>query len=391
MFAACVSLVVLLEAPSCTPHGVGNYRLEKFGDVMVLIPPPYWHQSESKSVIVRLPLSRGIAVRPNENCSLASEPFKISPHKDSSAWVGTLPSLDDWERRVSRGNFHTEFEDFLDQIDDRGDHGCFDPPVGALLARAVKESVPTLIHEADYYRYGYQLGTGSVDLEPGMRLKIVRAEFDSSEKFERTATVSYRVVRDSGEALGFELETGGSEALAEVNGEGQMLTARDKGMFYNRLFFSGKDVPPDLSYAAVIVGTHSFKRMNEISRQLRTHPETACPDTKTEAVCVPFQGAVTVSVELPVEINGQKEFVGTGQTLRGLLNNEGLAACEVHRNSLRIKRAFLNALVPVDFDAATDSILDLTLLSNDRITCPSGSSNGKSQMGATAKGLRDGR
>lgn len=383
MLAACAFLVVLLEASSCKPPGVGSYRLEKLGGELVLIPPLYWHESESKRVMVRLPISRGVAILPRENCSLAGALFKISLHKDSSAWVGTLPSLNEWEKSVSRGSFHQEFEDFLDQIDDRGDHGCFDPRVGPLLARAVKESVPTLIHETDYYRYGYQLGSGSVDLEPGMRLKIVRAEFDKSAKFERTRTVSYRVVSDSGGTLGFELEKDGSEPLADLNGDGQMLTARDKGMLYNRLFFSGKDVPPNVSYAAVIVGTRSLRRMNEISRQLRTQPETACPDADTETVCVRFQGAVTVSVELPVLINGRQTFVGTGQTLRGFLNDEGLAACETHPKYLRIKREFLNARVPVDFDADKGSILDLTLFSNDRITCPRGSGAGAKRMANT--------
>jgi hypothetical protein len=118
--------------------------------------------------------------------------------------------------------------------------------------------------------------------------------------------------------------------------------------------------------------------MDEISRNIQSEPEKGCPvEPEAEMECTPFLGAVTVSAELPVEINGRQVLIGPGETIRWLLSEQGMSECESNPGGLRIKREFFNRLVPVDFDLKTDSILDLVPLANDRIACLGGSTSAR--------------
>ncbi len=370
----CLFFLVVAPFTGCNPAQIGKYRLEKIEGELVILPPTYWNHSHNKKIKVHLPIPTATDRPQKDRCSVASGLFHLSVVKGSSSeWIGTLPSLHEWQESVASGSFHQEFEGFLDQIGKLADAGCLPADRAALVAQAVRESVPIRAHETHYYRYDYRLGTGSIDLGPGMRLKIERAEFDPFGKFQDTSTVYYRITRDSRGAIRFGLEEAHPKRAVGASLLDRTLAARDTGMFYCRLFFPGKLVPPNLNYAAMVIGTRSRKHLEEVTRTIQTRPESGCSaSAEKEIDCTLFQGSVSVSGEIGVTVNGSRVFVGPEETLRDLLSQMNRTACQRDLRSLRIEREFLNKLTPVKFDSASDSILDLILLGGDRVSCAGG-------------------
>ena len=111
-------------------------------------------------------------------------------------------------------------------------------------------------------------------------------------------------------------------------------------------------------------------QMKEITDTIHTQPEVGCSaSTGKDIDCIPFQGAVSLSAEIEVYVQGIPVFVQPGETVRGLISQSNGIACQSDLRLLRIEREFFNKLTPVDFDSSGDSILDLVLVGGDHISC----------------------
>ena len=368
------SLLIVSSFTGCHFAHIGNYKIERMNGGLVILPPPYWEHSESKKITINFSIPAASDHHQNEKCSTLVGEFNLSLKEGSSSeWVGTLPSLQTWQESMAGGSFSQEFERFLGQISGLADGGCLALDRAAMLTEAVRESIPIRVEETDYYRYGYRLGTGSIDLEPGIRLKIERAEFDPLGKFQDTSTVYYRIARDSRHTIHFQIENAPPQESSGASLPDRTLAMRESGKYYDRLFFLGKHVPPNLHYAAMVVGTRSRSRLEEIARTIRARPDIGCAAaTEKEITCVPFEGPVSVSAEIEVSLNGSRFFLEPRDTIRDLLSQTDNTPCRSNPRSLRIEREFLKKLTPVDFDSVGDSILDLVLVGGDRITCSGG-------------------
>ncbi len=283
-------------------------------------------------------------------------------------WGAVLPSLETWLDKNSSGKLHEEFQESLDQIGRLEAGGCISARERMAIEQVARESVPAAVHETMYFRYDDEGGGGFIDLEPGMRLKVERAHFAPSGKFQGTSTVYYQIVLDSHGAIGFRLTEASATSSASPNLQDRALDGR--GAAYERLFFLGKLVPPNLNYSAMVVGTRSRDRLEAITREFQTRAERGCPSgAEGEVECTLFQGSVTVSAELRVTINKRPVFVGPGTTLRSLLLQAKQRGCENNIRSLRIEREFLNRPIQVEFDSVGASIFDLVVVDGDRISC----------------------
>ncbi|MGH9377633.1 MAG: hypothetical protein ACRD1I_02425 [Terriglobia bacterium] len=360
--------VIALSFAGCRPGVMGTYQLENIGNELVVIPPPYSEHSPGNKVEVEFPLSRRLQRGKSGDCSVKSGPFRLSAKP--SHWKAALPSLRTWTKSLARDTFHQQFENFLDQIGTLSDNGCISSNESVLLQKVVRESVPVRPQETLLYRYGYRPGPGFVDLEPGMRLVVERAEYDQSDKFKGTSIVDYQITRNSRAWLRFRPAEVKRQGKSRVPTGDLDLDARVNKMLYCRLFFSGNLVPKNLDYTAMIIGTHSRKQMEEITQALQEHPQSGCAmDLIKNASCKPFIGSVTVSAELKVTVNGKEVFIGPQATLQGALAAAGAARCEDNLKALRVERKFLGRPAKLVFDPPVNSILNLIVVGNDRIFC----------------------
>lgn len=331
-----------------------------------MVPPPYWRQPPGKSIKLQLSLPQKGASA--SGCAADRGLFRASLARGSSPkWSVTLPSWEAWQTSLASGPFPQEFDRFLDELGKLETKGCLSAGAGALLEQAVRESVPVMVHDSMRYRYDWQEFEGFIDLEPGMRLRIERAEYNPAGKIAGTSTTYYQVERDSHRAIAFRLLAPKPEHIPDDALPDRNLASAVRDAYYARLFLSGAHVPNNSRYTALIVGTRSQTRMEEIAKSLKEHPEAGCPQTPGGgANCMIFPGQVTASVELQVSVNGQQVFAGVERSVQSLFDESG-HPCAV--SSLRIERKYLNKFVPVQFSSADDSALGLMLVGGDRIVC----------------------
>ncbi len=331
-----------------------------------MIPPPYWRRPQGKPIKLQfLPPQSGASAA---GCSVDSGLCRAFLTRGSSPkWNLTLPSWEAWQASLTSGAFPPEFDHFLDELGKLETKGCLSGGAGALLERAVRESVPVMVHDTLHYRYNWQQWEGSVDLEPAMRLRVERAEYTSAGKIAGTSTTYYQVERDSHRAIAFRLLGPKPASIPDDARPDRNLATTVRDMFYARLFLSGAHVPNNLRYTALIIGTRAQTRMEEIAKLLKEHPDAGCPQEPLQlAKCMIFRGQVTASVELQVSVNGQQVFAGPERSVQSLFD-EPARPCALR--SLRIERRYLNKYVPVEFSSADDSALGLMLVGGDRIVC----------------------
>ena len=77
--------------------------------------------------------------------------------------------------------------------------------------------------------------------------------------------------------------------------------------------------------------------------------------------CFELRGFVTVTVQIPIELNGQPKFVDFGTKLETVVPAKS-------RKSLKIQRRFANSYFPVTFSPTDKNILDLPLVGSDRLS-----------------------
>jgi hypothetical protein len=365
----CLLLVAMFVSfIGCGPGPMGTYRLEKIGNEMVVIPPPYANVSSGKSIRFEFGSGNGKGLVRSKDCSAVSGPFKL--FGTPSGWKATLPSLRTWRSETANGAFYRHFEDFLGQIDALATSGCILNSQAALFEQAVREAVPVAMRDTMLYTYGYSAGDGVINLEPGMRLVIQRAEYNQSGEFQGTETIYYKVTRDSKGRLRFRSVKSLHQGHARILPGDLDLGNRVGSDIRARLYFSGNLVPPNLNYSALVIGTRSLKHTEAIARELRAHPQNGCPPRSgKDAYCKPYLGMVTVVAELGVKVNGKKVFVAPGDNVRMALERAGRASCVNALRALRIERQFLGRPVRIAFDPTTESVLHLDLVADDRISC----------------------
>jgi hypothetical protein len=107
---------------------------------------------------------------PAHGCSISGPFFTLRlTRRPSPHWIATLPSFRAWQAATSSGEFRTEFESALDQIDGLQEHGCLSSTESARLVEAMTESMPE--SGPLYDRYGIGISRGFVDLRPGTRTR----------------------------------------------------------------------------------------------------------------------------------------------------------------------------------------------------------------------------
>jgi len=368
-FVAVLGILLLgLLSFACATGVGGRYQLRKVGEDLVVVPPPYWQRSAQKPVKVTISVVRNSPFRNSSECSAASGPFRLALTDGSQPkWSVTLPSFAAWQASILKGNFSQEFADFLDDLGKVETSGCLSAGIGALVERVVREGIPVRSGDTLYYRYDWQPGEGFVNLEPGMRVKIERAEFGSSGHITGTTAIYYLVGRDSHRAISFRRVGPKSGNLSAEQAGDRALSTRIRDMPYVRLFLSGEHVPNNLRYTALIVGTQTQAQMAQVEGALRAHPEVGCPrDTNQQVDCVIFRGSVTVSTELEVAVNGHRGFVGLEDGVQSLFDPP---RSQCAPESLRIERQFLDRYAPIEFGAECAAGLDLTLVGGDRVAC----------------------
>lgn len=324
-------------------------------------------------------------VPPSLHCSAAEGHFSLEQNDgDRSSMQLTMPSPETWvhtlEVRLDSPSDQGTKELFaiLADLDKLQDEGCLtDTKVS--IRDLILQSLPMRPDHSLFNGYGYLAGRTGLALKAGMRLRIERAYFRRPEPgqqqhtpqlFLGVSTVYFRVL-DNGGKLRFRqhgitayrpaslvkrvLDQNLDLALSSIEEEN-----------YSRLLFNTLFLPQKQSRPAVIVGAGRSSELDELDEELHAHPEEDCKATAARygAVCFAFDGDVTVTPQIRVELNGKPTFVDSGTKIKDVLPYSD----EQTLKSLRLQRQFMHTFYDVEFEPTDSRVLSVALIGNDRVT-----------------------
>lgn len=313
-------------------------------------------------------------------CSIHEPLFSLySKPKKAKRWTAEIPSPQASEE-AGDDKIRSEFAAFVVHVTELERRGCLPPNSSLSLVPFVAESLAVPLTETLFYRYSYRSGQGIVDLVPGMRLEIQRAEFTTpSEDEQKLAnyigerTCFYEVRGHRGNELALRLTkvkaSGGlagppAPDLPEFSLPSQIAGARIARLFLLTLFVS-----KGRKRAAIVVGARQLRQMQEATAAIANDPLIQCSAIEAQgASCVAFEGNVTVSSEIAVNVNGQRRYVLLKSSVGDIIAQARGAWEDVVPQSLAVTRLFHGKHVPVEFDHSDQTILKLPALAGDRLT-----------------------
>jgi hypothetical protein len=365
-----------------------SFRLKSLNHESLLLTPAIpLNQADASAVKVILP---AIGARPSirANCSAESGPFGIEQENNEQASARiTLPAPEKWVGALAGGLPQDGTDDveslyaILAEADRLQQQGCFSD-AGVSVRDFILQSVPMRPNESLFNSYGYRVERSSLDLKPGMRLKIERAYFrppktgeeeHAEENFLGTSSLYFDVELTSTGKIRFRQSGDVRYAPASLasnveEGNRDLSLSRVPEERHYRLLFYTYLVPKQHRRSAAILGSSNVVQLDELDRQLRAQPDAdSCKDNApTNGVtCLVFDGFVTLSTQMKVELNGKPQFIDWGTKVKDVLSKTAQAKTP---KSLKIQRQFMNAYYDVHFDPADPNILSLALVGGDRLT-----------------------
>ena len=314
----------------------------------------------------------------SSECTVSEGEFRIAPDPANSKTRIILPPLEKWlfgsanSSGADENNTIDSLYAILADVDAAQRKNCF--PTNATPVRAyVLQSIPTRPSDSLFNAYGYRIERSAVNLKFDLRLKIERAYFrggsggDSVKNYLGISDALFDVTTDDEGSLRFRQAHSiqySPASLADSNNEGSrdlaILDLKPQGHY--RLLFYTHQVPTDRNFSAALIGAQDLALLDQFEQAMRADSGASCSTSTHEDVqCLEFRGFVTVSVQIPVELNEKPQFVDWGTKVKSLVP----AKAQKH---LKIQRQFQNSYFPIQFDRADPSILDLTLVGADRLS-----------------------
>jgi hypothetical protein len=357
------------------------FRLELVDGEPVLFPPSIPESNPNNSAInLKMNLPSSNAFR-RADCLAEKGPFRVEfakKHPDSV--LVTLPSTERWIGDLNGlagpdGDSITALYVVLAELDHLQQEGCFSD-ADSIIRNFILQSMPMEPPESLFNYYGYRPNRSGLDLNPGMRLKIERAYFRAAKNGEEAQTpdpvgvsfvyfdaklasngkIQFRRVGDvrfTPASLKNEIQNNGSEfELISILPE-----------FKYRLVFYTLLVAKEKKLSAAIIGASNASQLDEFDHELRLLPDGGCKNfASTPGVaCVEFNGLVTVTCQIRVELNGKSKLIDWGTRVKDLVPKESLS-------SLTIQRKFMDSYRNVRFDPGDVNVLSLALVGGDRLT-----------------------
>ncbi len=362
------------------------FRLRALNDDSLLLPPAI-PENHTNDAVVKVTLAGTVvASSVHTNCSAERGPFRLEQGTSDPASIQlTMPAPERWlsdleGRAGTDGNEDVEaLYAILADADQLQQQGCF-AGTSTAIRDFILQSIPMRPNESLFNAYGYWVERSGLDLKPGMRLKIERAYFRPAEageeeraekNFTGVSTMYFDVELTSDGMTRFR-QAGDIEyspkSLADTVQEGrQDLGLRDvPPELHYRLLFYTYLVPKKHQRSAAVIGSRETGQLDELDRALRARFDEGCQSVAATSgvTCFEFDGFVTLSCQIEVELNGKRKFVDWGTKVRDVLSQDAKSDAP---KSLRIQRRFLDSYYDVRFTPRDSRVLSLALVGGDRL------------------------
>jgi hypothetical protein len=382
---AALLLTVLVSAGCSARRPIATtgppFRLASLDGEPVLFPPSI-PESHPNTVAITIEMNLpSLGASQRADCLAEKGPFRVEiakNHPDSV--LITLPSTERWIGDLNGlvgpdGDSLAALYVVLAELDQPQQAACFDD-ADSTIRNFILQSLPMGPPGSLFNYYGYRPNRSGLDLNAGMRLKIERAYLRPAKAGEEAQTpqdpagvsfVYFDVEAASNSKIQFrrfsDVRFTPASLKSQFQSEGQeaeLLGSPPESKY--RLVFYTLLVSKEQKLSAAIIGASSASQLDEFDHELRQRPEGGCKNfASTPGVaCVEFNGWVTVTCQIRVELNGKSKLIDWGTHVRDLVPKDYLS-------SLTIQRKFVNSYRNIHFDPADASILSLALVGGDRL------------------------
>jgi hypothetical protein len=379
-------LCVALLLAGCSAHKrlasrLPPFRLESAGADSVLLTPAIPQDYSADGAVKVTIKSSSARVSRSTNCSIERGPFRIEqPRSKPDSVQITLPPIKRWLSDVAGQTDSSSVDSVealyatLADVDQLRQKGCF---TDTSIRDFILQSLPMRPSESLFNAYGYRVGRGGLDLKPDMRLKIERAYFRAAKNGEEehstknligVSTIYMDVKLASDNRIQFRRAGKARYSPASLARDAKD-DHRDLALvdlprnFHDRLLFYTYLVPKEHALSAAVIGAGSSGQLDQLDRELHTQTEKGCANAAAVrgASCFGFDGFVTLSAQIKVELNGERKFIDWGARIKDIVPANSV-------KSLRIQRQYMDAYYDVHFDSADSNVLSLALVGGDRLT-----------------------
>jgi hypothetical protein len=372
------------KKPVASPYG--PFRLLSLNDDSLLLTPAI-PENHANDTAVNVILAGGAAtLSMPTNCSVERGPFRLEQATNDAGPIRlTMPAPTRWlgdlqgREEPDAGDDVEALYSILADADQLQQKGCF-AGAGTSIRDFIRQSVPMRPNESLFNAYGYRVERSSLELKPGMRLKIERAYFRPAEAGEEEraeknftgVSAMYFDVELTSDGLTRFLQVGDIQYSPKSVAQTVQQGRRDLGLresppeLHYRLLFYTYLVPKKSQRSAAIIGSRDAGQLDELDRELRVQSDENCTTASAahKVTCFEFDGFVTLSCQISVELNGKAKFVDWGAKVKDVLSKDGQAAAP---KSLKIQRRFLNSYYDVRFAPGDSHVLSLALVGGDRL------------------------
>jgi len=262
------------------------------------------------------------------------------------------------------------FEDFRVAVERLElEKGCLAPGGSRKVAERVAESLPLPLMDVIYYRGGYDVWKGYVELRPGVRLvqQAVAEKRDRDSKVDvQTATFdvvaaergsSVRVVRSQ--------EGGAADLIIDLASP----NAAPGRLFLHVTFVGQPSNIPER--AAVLMRASDLGLLKQGSESLWKDAWAACSGHVNEkpAECTVIPSRAVVGPEFRVILNGKPSYVTVGTSVNAILSKQKGFNRRKYLARLKVERMYAGRPLRVLPRNKTDeTILGLPLAPDDRLS-----------------------
>lgn len=383
----------LVALTGCMPRHVttaGTFKLVSIDSQDFVLPPDI---SAAGSTHLTIPISVQRSAIPHNHpdgsaCSIHGSWFSFYPTStgDRVQWFAETPSANAWAQSGGSVDMNAEWAAFLHALAGLQQKGCF---VSENALRPIEDQIASrmVLPDDDALLYHYAFGAGGyLDLDAGMQLQVERVlrqpeidpqthrpmNLNDPKGLDELISV-YNVVSASDSGIKLRLlrnkqpDTQLDKSTTQF--PDRTLAQQFSANSHLRLLLHGVENSGNISHPAFLLGSSDTAQLAAATTRLMAAPQPACGSiADLHLTCAEFSGTVSVSPRLSVFINRQRVYVPVGTRLRMELPHAPHSWQTTTPATLTVQRKFENQYVNVRSDGDLESLTQLTLLQDDKIS-----------------------
>jgi hypothetical protein len=347
----------------------GSYAVKDEAGLPFLVPSLDSLDREGDTQTVLISLKDGPLRRiASEHCSVASAFFSLFPsRRGPHQWEYRSLTATGWAQEGS--DVYTDWKAFLQKLASTQYSGCFSPvedvfSIQRMLAAAT--SLPAT--EIDAFLYSNDKA-GYVDLAPGMEV-FVRVKPKLEEGLNRSGSdIRLRIeARKTGGVQIKKVSSSPAEpALDRATGYSHIGSSYASVRFL-RLFLEGIS-DYDSQHNPLLLGASDVQSLDVATGAVQSSGRTSCAGVRDSVICAAFTNGATVSLFIPVWVNGHRAQYPLGTHLGLILGQFPETEQPSTFESVRVDRPIANGgFARIIFPKTSEGVIQVVLVAGDRIT-----------------------